>query len=487
MASTSAPEKSSGNRLASGRLNAFSIAFLVLAVAAPIGAITGPAVLGVVLGNGTGMVGTYVVVTVLVVIFAFGYAAIARHVQQTGAFYSYVQRGLGRITGGGAAFIALLTYLAAMCTVTGAFGFFGSLALSTLAGVTVPWWVISIIGLIIVGVLGRLHVGVSSIVLVILMVVELVFFIAMDIGVVVQRGFGAFDIGAFAPTTVFNSGFPIAIMFAIFTFAGVEVAAIYSEESRSGKTSVRRATFGAIILIGLFYIVTMWSLLSGMDDAVAVASEAPGDFAFIVASVVLGDWAGGLLFVLVVISLFASMIALHQALARYTVALGRDHLLPQGLARISGRMKSPANASLAQVIIVLVVVAAFALANADPLLTLVTSLGGVATVGTMGLWVLASISIIVYFRQSKDRRFWSTLIAPLISAIAFAVLWILAVANYSFVTGVADPVINALWISVPAVAIIGVIFVAIIKKARPAVYDEIGALTDAELDADLSK
>ena len=230
----------------------------------------------------------------------------------------------------------------------------------------------------------------------------------------------------------------------------------------------------------------MWSLLSGIDDSVAVASEAPGDFAFIVAGSVLGEWAASLMMVLVVISLLASMIALHQALARYTVALGRDRLLPAGLAKISGRMKSPANASLTQVIFVLIVIGAFALAGADPLMTLVTSLGGVATVGTIALWILASISIAVYFRKTHDGRIWQTLIAPLVSALAFALLWILAVANYNFVTGVDNAFVNALWIAVPAVAIIGAVYVAIIRKARPATYEQIGALTDEELEMDLA-
>ncbi len=486
MAQRSANTERVGNDLERGSLNAFSIAFLVLAVAAPIGAITGPAVLGVVLGNGTGMVGTYVIVSCLIAIFAIGYAAISRHVRQTGAFYSYVQRGLGKVAGGGAALIALLTYLAAMCTVTGAFGFFGSLALAMTAGVEIPWWVISIIGLIIVGILGRLRVGVSSALLVVLMIIELLFFLALDAGVLAQRGLAAFDIEAFNPVNVFNGGFPIAIMFAIFTFAGIEVAAIYSEESQSNKSSVKRATFGAIILIGLFYIITMWSLLSGIDDAVAVATEAPGDFAFIVAGSVLGEWASTLMMVLVVISLFASMIALNQALSRYTVALSRDRLLPASLAKIDQKMKAPANASMAQVLLVVAVVLAFAISGADPLMTLVTSLGGVATLGTITLWVLASISIVVYFRKMQDKRIWQTLIAPLVSAAAFFVLLVLAVSNYSYVTGVENPFINALWVLVPAVAVIGLIYVSILRKTKPDTFDQIGTITDEELDANLS-
>ena len=42
--------------------------------------------------------------TIVLTLFAIGYAAMSRHITATGAFYGYISHGLGRITGLGAGF-----------------------------------------------------------------------------------------------------------------------------------------------------------------------------------------------------------------------------------------------------------------------------------------------------------------------------------------------------------------------------------------------
>lgn len=473
--------------LASGSLNAFTIAFMVLAVAAPIGAISGPVILGMVLGNGVGIVGTLLVIAILIAIFAVGYGAISKHVRQAGAFYSYVQRGLGREAGGAAALIALLTYLAAFCAVTGGFGFFGSLGLAVIFGLEVPWWVLSLLALVIVGIIGQQHVRWSSSLLLVLIVFELGIFVLLDVAIIAQRGLGAFSFEVFAPSTVFSPGFAIAAMFAVFTFAGIEVAAIYSEETRGTGSSVSRATFGAIGMVSAFYILTMWCLVSAFDDPVAVASEAPGDYVFAVAVVTVGEWAGNALLVLIVLSLFASLVALHQSLSRYAFALARDSMLPKALSVVNRRNQAPGRASATQVIFVMIIIAIYAILQADPLLTLVTSLGGVATVGTLTLWVLASLSIIVYFRRKESGGVMQTLVAPLVAVVSLGTLLVLTVANYALVTGVDITIINLLWVAVPLVAGIGVLQVLWLRSHRRATYDQLGLRSEADLLANSTK
>jgi len=427
-----------------------------------------------VLGNGVGMVGTLVVVAILIAIFAVGYGAISRFVRVAGAFYSYVQRGLGKQVGGAAALVALLTYTTAFCAVTGAFGFFGSLALTIIFGIEVPWWILALASLAIIAVVGQQHVTLSSRLLVVLMIVELSLFLVLDAAIIAQRGFEAFSINVFSPSTVFTPGFAIAAMFAIFTFAGLEVAAIYSEEAHESGASVSKATFGAIAIVSAFYVLTMWCLVSAIDDPVAVASESPGDFVFIVATVILGEWAGTALLVLIVLSLFASMVALHQSLSRYIFALARERLLPAALSRVNERNQAPGRASISQVLFTVLVIAAYAIAQADPLLTLVTSLGGVATVGTLTLWVLASVSIIVFFRRRSDGDVLRTLVAPAVAALTMGVLLVLTVLRYPLVTGVDVGLINVLWLVIPLGAVAGYFYVTCLRARRPATFAALG-------------
>ena len=68
----------------------------------------------------------------ILIIFSVGYTAMARHHTSTGAFYSYVARGLKQPAGGAAAIIALLGYNAMQIGLYGLFGaaasgFFGDM------------------------------------------------------------------------------------------------------------------------------------------------------------------------------------------------------------------------------------------------------------------------------------------------------------------------------------------------------------------------
>ena len=98
------------------------IAFLVISAAAPLTAMAGGAPVAMLLGNGPGIPLAYVVVSVILLIFAVGYTAMARHHTSTGAFYSFVSRGLRQPAGGAAAMIALLGYNAMQIGLYGLFG-----------------------------------------------------------------------------------------------------------------------------------------------------------------------------------------------------------------------------------------------------------------------------------------------------------------------------------------------------------------------------
>src|SRR3954451_10900646 len=102
--------KRDSHQLRRGTLGVLGVAFFVISAAAPLTAMAGGAPVAMLLGNGPGIPAAYVVVALLLLIFSVGYTAMARHHTSTGAFYSYVTRGLRQPAGGAAAWIALLGY-----------------------------------------------------------------------------------------------------------------------------------------------------------------------------------------------------------------------------------------------------------------------------------------------------------------------------------------------------------------------------------------
>lgn len=73
-----------------GTLGPFAIAFFVISAVAPLTGMGGGAPFAMLLGNGAGVPFAYALITALMLIFAVGYVAMARHHTSTGAFYSYV-------------------------------------------------------------------------------------------------------------------------------------------------------------------------------------------------------------------------------------------------------------------------------------------------------------------------------------------------------------------------------------------------------------
>jgi amino acid transporter len=123
-----------------GNLGVASIVFMVVAAAAPLGVIGGVVPLGIASGNGAGFPATFVVSTVILLLFAVGFTALTPYVEEAGAFFSYVRQALGFSTGIGVAFVALMSYVAIEAGVYGLLGPAAGDVVTLSGGPALPWW-----------------------------------------------------------------------------------------------------------------------------------------------------------------------------------------------------------------------------------------------------------------------------------------------------------------------------------------------------------
>jgi amino acid transporter len=200
----------------------------------------------------------------------------------------------------------------------------------------------------------------------------------------------------------------------------------------------------------------------GASKATAAAGKAlqSGDstaFVFSPIAAQFGTWVNDVLPVLLATSLFAGILAFHNSANRYLFSLGRDGLLPHGLTAIN-RRHSPWVAGSVQTVLSLLLVMPFALLGKDPVLTLFSWFSGVAVLGIMLLYLLTSVSVVVFFRRERlDTRTWHTLIAPILGALGIVgAIWLI-LANFTTLIG-GDPT-TATWLelAVPAVLVLGVV------------------------------
>lgn len=450
------------------------VVFLVVAAAAPMAAMVGNIPLAVIFGNGAGVPGAFVIATAILLCFAVGYAAMSRRVVNTGAFYTYIARALGKPSGVAAAYVAVLAYGALTCGLAGAFGYYVALVLDTL-GIAIAWWQVALPGIAIIAVLGYRSVDLSAKVLGTLMVLEFAILLVYDLAVVFQRGGQAFPSEAFSPGIVASGSLGIALMFAMFSFVGFESAALYGEETKDPEHSVPRATYIAVGSIGIFYVLTSWITIgaAGASTVQAQASAAQGEFVFTLISEYGGEVMYDISAVLLCTSVLAGYLALHNAASRYLFALGRERVLPSRLGRYHPEHFSPHVASIVTSLATLVVISGFAIAGADPFTTLVPALIGVGTLGIIALQAAASLAVVAYFRRRHDRTLVRCTIAPVIGFIGLVMVFVMALLNYPKLTGSTNAAVNSVPYALLAAALAGICVAMVLRRVRPRAYASI--------------
>jgi hypothetical protein len=100
----------------------------------------------------------YATISMIVAVFVVGLSAMARHVPNSGAFYSYVAAGLSRPFGVGTGGVALVAYSAMNIGLYGAFGV-AAVAAMRLFGVGTNWRAMVIAAWLAISLLGQLRIG----------------------------------------------------------------------------------------------------------------------------------------------------------------------------------------------------------------------------------------------------------------------------------------------------------------------------------------
>ena len=467
---TDSTSAGSSTALQRGALGVAGIVFLVLAAVAPLTGIVVVASLAIALGNGGGTPASFLIIAVILLLFAVGYAQMSKQLVNAGGFYAFVVKGLGRTGGLIAGLIATLGYNFFVVGTIGTSGFFMQSIIAGLTGFDLHWYVWGLLSIVVCFLMARTGVDFSSKVLGVALVLEVLMLVVFDISVLVQTGY---DLGAFSPEAVFSGSLPIGLLLAATGFLGFEATALFGEEARNPLKTIPRATYTAIIAIGVILGVTTWAVVSatGVAQAQGTAQEhlATGDLIFSLAATYLGPQLTVVMEILLLVSLFAAMLAFHNSATRYLYALGRARVLPFALARTRAS-GAPQIAGIVQAGFAAIVAGIFALVGLDPILNLVPAMLGFGTLSVIVLQALAALSIVVFFRRRGDRRWWSTLIAPGIGFLALSVIVVLAVVNFDVVAGSNEPAIRLMPLLLVAAVIGGIGYAAFLRRRKPAVY-----------------
>ncbi|MGW4753028.1 APC family permease [Streptomyces chartreusis] len=461
-----------GPALRSGSLGTADIAFFVVSAAAPLTVMAGVAPLAILLGGIGAPVG-YLLAGITLAVFAVGFTTMSRHVRSGGAFYAFVTRGLGRHIGIGAALLALIGYNGMEIGVYGLLGTATQDTTHALFGADVPWLPVSLAGLLLIGYGGYRSIDFGAKVLGVLLAAETGILALLAAGVLIKGGAHGLSLHSFTPGNVLVPGTAAVLAFAFAAFTGFESTVIYRREARDPARTVPRATYIAVAFLGLFYAFVVWTAIQAFGDAgvVEAAGTDPAGLFFSAITMYVGAWAADLMHVLIVTSVLASLLAFHNAINRYGLALAEEGILPKALARVHPRHGSPYVAGIAQTVLGAVVVLAFAAAGADPYGQLLLWVNTPGMLGLMALQLLAALAVPVYFRRISHREgVLRTVVAPVVAAVLLSTAIVLVITHLDLFTGASAGVNTLLAAIVPAVFLAGLALAAWLRRGRPEIY-----------------
>lgn len=459
-----------------GQMGTFGLIFTILSFAAPLLSMSGTAPLVIAVGNGLGAPMAFLVGCALLLIFAVGFTGMTRRLARPGGFYAYISASLGKPIGLGASFLSIIGYLGLLLGTYPLLGNAVNILVERFGGPAMPWWVWAVIGLTIVGIVAHREVKVSAGVLTALLALEIIVLVIVDIAVISQGGHAGLSAEPYTFDAFSQGAVGTALMFCILTFIGFEATAIYRDEVKNPARTVPRATYGALIFMGLFYSLTTYVLImaSGIDDAVQVATDDPASMLPLALSRYVAPIMADIQLVLLVTSALAALLAIHNTLARYVHSLGSDRVLPASVGKVHAKFGSPHVASLLTSVVSLIVIVIFIFAGSS-YVQVYSWLLGIGTYALLPVYALMSVAVIVFFRRKTyGDSVWVRIIAPTVSFLGLVATFVLASAALPDLIGNSPFVAALSQIGLIALFVTGVVVAIVWKRNQPERYARLG-------------
>ncbi|MBA1376467.1 APC family permease [Pseudomonas brassicacearum] len=472
---------SSSTELKRGALGVGFIIFFVISAASPLSVIAGGFPIGIMLGNGAGTPALLLLALLVLLAFSAGYTAMSRHMTNAGGFYAFTSRGLGGLAGGAAGVLAMFAYNILQVGLYGMFGGVVSGTMASIFGLDLPWWMYSLLAMASVAILGYRKIDLSARVLSVVVIAEYLAILTLDFAILKTGGDSGINLDSFDRSHVFSGTPSIGLLFCFAAFIGFEATTIYGEEARNPHRTIPIATYSSVLLIGGFYALSVWSMIVGVGaDKIVPTLQAlqdPTTFIYGLSDHFVGPQLTQIIRVLFMVSIYAGLLAFHNAAARYFYAIGRDGLLHSRLGTTHRVHQSPHMGSVLQSLIAAVVVLIFAALDADPILQLFAWFSNLATLCVILLMALTSAAVFVYFRRHPELKLglWRGRILPGFSCLALLAVLALAVIHFDVLTGASQLLSYGLCAVIPVALVVGVFLAVRLRKVSPERFAALGS------------
>ena len=401
--------------------------FVILGVAIPK---AGPAVLL-----------SFVLAAVAALFSALSYAELASAIPASGSSYSYAYVTLGELVAWVVGWMLMLEYGVSVAAVAVGWGEYLNQFLAAF-GVALPeaiaqppgsGGVFNVPALIVVLLCTFLLIRGASesarwnTIMVLLKIAILLFFCAV--------AFTAFDGSNLTPFLPLGLvGVTAAAGQVFFSYIGFDAASTAGEEAKNPKRDLPIAIIGSLIVVTVLYLLVTLAALGAQNWQLDAGSNSEAVLATIANNAVGGTWAGTIIAVGAIISIFSVVLVTLYGQTRILFAMGRDGLLPKAFTRVSPRTQTPVfNTIIVGAIIA--IPASF------------VSLGQLAeatSIGTLGAFAVVNVGVIVLRKKQPDLpRGFKTPLFPLMPILGILLILVI-VAGLDPVTWI----VFAIWMTI---------------------------------------
>jgi amino acid transporter len=365
----------------------------------------------------------FIVAFVAIALVANTVIEFSRHLPSSGSFYTFVSHGLG----GGAGFFAGWLYSGAFVLLAiGLFTANGTFIRDYLRSewsTEIPWWVPGLLLMGLVSALSVRSIKASARVDLALLGFEMTVFVVLGVIAVAGAGDGnsvRYFTASASPQHV--KGVGLAAIFGILSFVGFESASVLGEETRDARRNIPRAVFGAMGIIGIFYVFMMYALAAGyrLNDPAQMAAFLADAAPFPTVARRYAPWLIQIVDLAAMLGLFSCFLAVHNATVRVIFAMGRDRVLPAALGTVHRRWHSPWVAIAALTGFAVAAGSALSAWLGSSLTDVYGWTGALGTVAVILVYMLANVAAIRFFAGRRERSRLKHVIAPLAGIVALA-------------------------------------------------------------------
>ncbi|MCU0297410.1 MAG: amino acid permease [Candidatus Nanopelagicales bacterium] len=350
---------------------------------------------------GPAVILSFVLAAVVCAFSALSYAELAGTIPVSGSSYSYAYATLGEILAWVCGWCLMLEYGVAVAAVAVGWGQYLNEFLSAF-GIQIPpefanppgdGGVINIPAVfVVVACMFLLLRGASESatmnnIMVILKLAILAFFCIV--------AFTAFDGGNFQPFMPLGvAGIGAAAGQVFFSYIGFDAASTAGEEAKNPKRDLPIAIIGSLIIVTIAYLLVTIAAIGANggqpSDYEGKSSEAV--LAQIANDVTGSTWAGTLIALGAVVSIFSVVLVTMYGQTRILFAMGRDGLLPKTFTKVNPRTQTPVNNTIIVTVVISVLAALIPLGQ----------LAEATSIGTLFAFMIVNAGVISLRRSRPN-------------------------------------------------------------------------------------